>query len=131
MDYILSAQPAAKGCTGDQAAIISPDALKPQHCTSLNSSSACLDLGSLACMLEPDWHAGLQMQTTDLSDGSTVENRLLRAAHDAGMVLPSNAANLQRLRWSRSSRTDKGVHAQSTVSAHMGMHRCRHACLAV
>ena len=55
------------------------------------------------------------MQSTDLADGSTVENHVLRAAYEAGLVLPSNAGSLDRLHWSRSSRTDKGVHAQSTV----------------
>ena len=55
------------------------------------------------------------MQSTDLADGSTVENHVLRAACEAGLVLPSNAGSLDRLHWSRSSRTDKGVHAQSTV----------------
>lgn len=60
-------------------------------------------------------HAGLQMQTTDPEDRTTVENNVLRAACEAGMVLPSNATSVKRLHWSRSSRTDKGVHAQSTV----------------
>ena len=56
------------------------------------------------------------MQSMDLT-GNTVENNLLRAAHAAGMVLPSNLAAQTKLRWSRSSRTDKGVHAASAVSA--------------
>lgn len=41
---------------------------------------------------------------------------VLQAALDAaGCILPSNFGNLQKIGWSRSSRTDKGVHAQANV----------------
>ena len=56
------------------------------------------------------------MQSMDLQDASTVEGNLLRALHAAGMVLPSNLGQQSRLSWSRSSRTDKGVHAASAVT---------------
>ncbi len=41
---------------------------------------------------------------------------VLQAALDAaGCILPSNFGNLQKIGWSRSSRTDKGVHALANV----------------
>lgn len=61
---------------------------------------------------------GLQMQMTNATpDGSlpTIENELRLALIDCGLVLPSNGHDLSRIDWSRSSRTDKGVHAARIV----------------
>ncbi|KAF2075399.1 hypothetical protein CYY_003278 [Polysphondylium violaceum] len=44
-----------------------------------------------------------------------IENDLEKALFKAGHILPSNLGDLERIRWSRSSRTDKGVHSLSTV----------------
>ena len=64
-----------------------------------------------------EWNSTLCCRSMDIEDRTTVEGNLLRAAYEAGMILPSNLAAASRLRWSRSSRTDKGVHAVSAVSA--------------
>ncbi len=41
---------------------------------------------------------------------------LYKAIFDSGLVLPSNFNNsLKQIGWSRSSRTDKGVHSLSTI----------------
>lgn len=56
---------------------------------------------------------GLQIQRDQ--PGGTVEDVLQQAIHAAGCILPSNYGNLQKIGWSRSSRTDKGVHALANV----------------
>ena len=40
-----------------------------------------------------------------------MELTLLRALHAAGMVTDSNSTDPNKLKWTRSSRTDKGVHS--------------------
>lgn len=57
--------------------------------------------------------AGLQLQITQ--PGGTVEDVLQEAIYKMGGILPSNHGNLQKIGWSRSSRTDKGVHALANV----------------
>ncbi|CAI7856231.1 unnamed protein product [Closterium sp. NIES-53] len=44
-----------------------------------------------------------------------VEGYLEQALLAAGMMLPSNFGDLFKIGWSRSSRTDKGVHSVATV----------------
>mmetsp|Transcript_15642 Transcript_15642/g.26113 ORF Transcript_15642/g.26113 Transcript_15642/m.26113 type:complete len:887 (+) Transcript_15642:105-2765(+) len=56
---------------------------------------------------------GLQLDPT--SDLPFVETELKRALVEVGAILPSNSATLSRIYWSRSSRTDKGVHAARVV----------------
>ncbi|KAL0039788.1 hypothetical protein WJX77_008016 [Trebouxia sp. C0004] len=58
---------------------------------------------------------GLQIQRDQ--PGGTVEDVLQAALDAAGCILPSNFGNLQKIGWSRSSRTDKGVHALANVVA--------------
>lgn len=47
--------------------------------------------------------------------GETIEDALETAIHAAGGILDTNLGNLTRLQWTRSSRTDKGVHSLSLV----------------
>ena len=44
-----------------------------------------------------------------------MEDVLQEALDAARCILPSNLGNLQKIGWSRSSRTDKGVHALASV----------------
>lgn len=46
----------------------------------------------------------------------TIEKELIEAIHKAGLITDANKGDLHKLKWSRSSRTDKGVHSLSTVS---------------
>ncbi|EFA80764.1 hypothetical protein PPL_06350 [Heterostelium album PN500] len=57
---------------------------------------------------------GLEYQ---ISGYNALENTLEQALFKAGLILPSNLGDLDRIRWSRSSRTDKGVHSLSTLLA--------------
>jgi len=43
-----------------------------------------------------------------LGHGDTVEDALAKALAAAGGIAPSNATDLKKVGWSRSSRTDKG-----------------------
>ena len=56
---------------------------------------------------------GLQIQRDQ--PGGTVEDVLQQAIYDAGAILPSNYGNLHKIGWTRSSRTDKGVHSLANV----------------
>jgi hypothetical protein len=58
--------------------------------------------------------AGSQLQRHDDSI-ATVEGVLETALFRAGCILESNMGALEKLGWSRSSRTDKGVHSLATV----------------
>lgn len=57
---------------------------------------------------------GLQVQRTTAPD-ATIESSLEQALFAAGMILESNMGSLTKLRWTRSSRTDKQVHSLATV----------------
>lgn len=46
----------------------------------------------------------------------TIEGVLELALFKAGMIADTNMGDFDRIRWSRSSRTDKGVHSLSLVS---------------
>ena len=56
---------------------------------------------------------GLQIQRDQ--PGGTVEDVLQQAIYDAGAILPSNYGDLHKIGWTRSSRTDKGVHSLANV----------------
>ncbi|EQC35583.1 hypothetical protein SDRG_06872 [Saprolegnia diclina VS20] len=56
---------------------------------------------------------GVQLQ--DTNGVPTVENEVRAALFKAGCILESNLADLSKIGWSRSSRTDKGVHASCIV----------------
>ena len=56
---------------------------------------------------------GLQIQRDHA--GGTVEDVLQEALYAAGCILTSNAGELHKIGWKRSSRTDKGVHALANV----------------
>jgi tRNA pseudouridine38-40 synthase len=55
---------------------------------------------------------GLQMTDPILS---TVEKELEMALYSVGSIIPSNHGDLSKIGWSRSSRTDRGVHAARLV----------------
>eukprot|EP00200_Dunaliella_tertiolecta_P018396 CAMPEP_0202397978 /NCGR_PEP_ID=MMETSP1128-20130828/975_1 /ASSEMBLY_ACC=CAM_ASM_000463 /TAXON_ID=3047 /ORGANISM="Dunaliella tertiolecta, Strain CCMP1320" /LENGTH=659 /DNA_ID=CAMNT_0049001017 /DNA_START=2910 /DNA_END=4889 /DNA_ORIENTATION=+ len=57
---------------------------------------------------------GLQINRWSAPE-STVEGTLEVALLRAGLIAPSNYGDLYRLKWTRSSRTDKGVHSLATV----------------
>ncbi len=59
-------------------------------------------------------HAGLQIQKNE-PEVATIEGELGRALVRAGRVLESNVGAHHKMGWSRSSRTDKGVHSLATV----------------
>lgn len=55
---------------------------------------------------------GLQMDPKKIHNSlPTIENELRKALMQASCVIPSNSEDLGKINWSRSSRTDKGVHA--------------------
>ncbi|KAL3133971.1 hypothetical protein ABBQ32_008415 [Trebouxia sp. C0010 RCD-2024] len=58
---------------------------------------------------------GLQIQRDQ--PGGTVEDVLQQAIYATGAILPSNYGDLHKIGWTRSSRTDKGVHALANVVA--------------
>ena len=58
--------------------------------------------------------AGSQLQRHE-GDTATVEGVLETAVFRAGGILESNMGALGKIGWSRSSRTDKGVHSLGTV----------------
>jgi len=62
-------------------------------------------------------HAGLQIQRIQTGDSevTTIEAELEQALAKAGRVLESNLGAHHKMGWSRSSRTDKGVHSLATV----------------
>ena len=64
-------------------------------------------------MCTPFAAQGLQVQRDQ--PGGTVEDVLQQAMYDVGAILPSNYGNLHKIGWTRSSRTDKGVHALANV----------------
>lgn len=67
--------------------------------------------------------AGFQSQK-NVAFELTVEGTLRAALNAAGLIADSNMDEWRRIKWSRSSRTDKGVHSLATVSA---MLLCQHS----
>lgn len=59
------------------------------------------------------WSLGLQLST--VGDVKTIEAELQTALCKSGCVTESNSVSLSKVKWSRSSRTDKGVHSLATV----------------
>lgn len=59
-------------------------------------------------------YKGLQIQRSS-AVGQTIEQELETAIFRVGGILESNFGSLDKIRWMRSSRTDKGVHSLSTV----------------
>lgn len=57
--------------------------------------------------------SGNQVQTEE--SVRTVEPELEKALYNSGCIAESNYKSLSKIKWSRASRTDKGVHAISTV----------------
>ncbi|CAM9496113.1 unnamed protein product [Chrysoparadoxa australica] len=57
--------------------------------------------------------SGLQM--TPGQDIRTIEGVLMEALFNAGAVTEANSGDLNKIAWGRTSRTDKGVHAQKNV----------------
>ncbi|KAI5434936.1 hypothetical protein KIW84_021672 [Lathyrus oleraceus] len=65
-------------------------------------------------------YRGLQMQR-DENTRSTVEKELETAIFKAGGIRDSNLGDLEKIGWSRSSRTDKGVIHDSFVFIYLGL----------
>ncbi|KAK7276095.1 hypothetical protein RIF29_17228 [Crotalaria pallida] len=61
-------------------------------------------------------YRGLQMQR-DQHELSTIEKELEIAIFKAGGIRDSNFGDLDKVKWGRSSRTDKGVHSLATMIA--------------
>ncbi|GLI69411.1 hypothetical protein VaNZ11_014017 [Volvox africanus] len=57
---------------------------------------------------------GLQVNRLGAPD-DTVEEVLERAVFGAGLIVESNFGDLKKIKWTRNSRTDKGVHSVATV----------------
>ncbi|GIL74652.1 hypothetical protein Vretifemale_4577 [Volvox reticuliferus] len=57
---------------------------------------------------------GLQVNRAGAPD-DTVEAVLERAVFGAGLIAESNFGDLKKIKWTRNSRTDKGVHSVATV----------------
>eukprot|EP00803_Ostreobium_quekettii_P001731 evm.model.scf_924.4 EVM.evm.TU.scf_924.4 scf_924:29233-33614(+) len=57
------------------------------------------------------------LQWSDQPNVKTLEAELERALHDMGAISDSNFGDIYKVKWSRSSRTDKGVHSLGTVVA--------------
>lgn len=78
-------------------------------------------------------YCGLQIQMGP-NPQRAIENVLHDAIYEAGMMLPTNRSDPHRLKWSRSSRTDRGVHSlgsvrmQSATPADDDTHRSSRAC---
>jgi tRNA pseudouridine38-40 synthase len=59
-------------------------------------------------------YAGLQANR-QLPELATVEGVLEKAILQAGLITEANFGDFRKTKWSRSSRTDKGVHSLATV----------------
>eukprot|EP01038_Epipyxis_sp_PR26KG_P004650 gene4650-6534_t len=68
---------------------------------------------ALVCSYVGTGYYGLQI--SDNSKLPTIEYELKEALIKSGCISESNAINLSKIAWSRSSRTDKGVHAARIV----------------
>ena len=83
-----------------------------------SATVSCLALRAEAQTAEhsgqPLCSAGLQLQRVE-GEASTVEGVLETALFRAGSILQSNLGALGKIGWTRSSRTDKGVHSLATV----------------
>jgi tRNA pseudouridine38-40 synthase len=55
------------------------------------------------------------LQINRIEGVPTIEEELERAIYKAGGIAESNFGELNKVKWSRSSRTDKGVHSLATV----------------
>ena len=70
---------------------------------------------ALVCSYLGSNYSGLQMDETLCGKLRFVESELKDALVKIGAISPSNSGSLSKIRWSRSSRTDKGVHAARIV----------------
>ncbi|XP_042018311.1 putative tRNA pseudouridine synthase [Salvia splendens] len=61
-------------------------------------------------------YRGLQIQRSE-PDILTIEGELEKAIFKVGGIRESNFGDLNKIRWARSSRTDKGVHSLATMIA--------------
>ena len=65
---------------------------------------------------------GLQMDPNTIDLYPTVESKVEQTLCDLGCIAESNKQSLGKIQWSRSSRTDKGVHcARLVISAKLEM----------
>ncbi len=67
----------------------------------------------IVCSFVGSRYYGLQMDK--LSPLPTIEYHISKALNKVGLVIESNQNDLSKIGWSRSSRTDKGVHAARVV----------------
>ena len=85
------------------------------HFAMSDTHSRCQAIHAPNIILDPAT-AGLQLQR-GVEGITTVEAALEEAIAKTGGILDSNRGALQKIDWSRSSRTDKGVHSLSTARA--------------
>ena len=55
------------------------------------------------------------LQADENFELNTIEKHLWNALYKSGLILESNKEDMSKVAWSRSSRTDKGVHAAKTI----------------
>ncbi|XP_057772530.1 putative tRNA pseudouridine synthase [Salvia miltiorrhiza] len=105
---------------------------KPLRVTSFSSAAADAEVGSSETA--PKWESirkkkvvmrvgyvgsdyrGLQIQRNE-PDVATIEGELEKAIFKVGGIRDSNFGDFTKIRWARSSRTDKGVHSLATMIA--------------
>lgn len=102
-------------------------ALDQQRCMSSETKLVKRKVALVAAYLGTGYH-GVQLN----ENVSTIEDDLRQAIFKAGAMRESNFVDLRKIDWSRSSRTDKGVHAGCIVvgacMAHWVMLRSRVSC---
>eukprot|EP00887_Chlorella_sp_A99_P000194 scaffold13.g194.t1 len=89
---------------------------QPRHGTQQSSETTHWSSRELCDCLAGSGYRGLQVQQATAPQ-ETIEDELEAAIFKAGGILESNMGRLSKLKWSRSSRTDKSVHSLSTVVA--------------
>ncbi|CAI5722032.1 unnamed protein product [Hyaloperonospora brassicae] len=108
-------RPALRGCIGRGLAAASSvsDSVDAGARLTNSLSSAKLVKRKVAIVggYKGTGYHGLQLN----NDVNTIEDEIRRAIFEAGAMRESNLEDLGKIDWSRSSRTDKGVHASCIV----------------
>lgn len=93
--------------------MVGPDMVGPDSITTPTFTPTVARLPGLAWQL-PAIPKGLQANR-QLPELATVEGVLEQAIFKAGLISAANFGDFRKTKWSRSSRTDKGVHSLATV----------------
>lgn len=80
------------------------------------------------CSPKRNPNAGSAVNRT-LGEAMTIEHVIETALHKGGFISEANFGSFAKVRWSRASRTDKGVHSLGTVS--FSADRCCHMCVQI